>query len=146
MRTFGLDAPYGGEESAVSQFEVAIAAFARPPVANGPATPSLLALRSCIVQTIEALNKRKPVQEATGRSDADKIRSIGRQVGRPGCSLELVESWANDWAQLNDALSGAKTKAFSRDRCESLIDSGSLFLRSFLAGLDPDKLRERRTP
>ncbi|MGA2479272.1 MAG: hypothetical protein ABSG63_11040 [Spirochaetia bacterium] len=142
MRTFGLDEPYAGEESPLTQFQAALAAFARPPIDDAPATLVLIPLRSCIGQAIDVLNKRKPTQEPC-RNDGEKLRSMGRQLARPGFTKDLAESWAADWSELNDTLSGAKTKAFSRDDCQRLLSSGQLLLKSILGGLDPSKLRAR---
>jgi hypothetical protein len=140
MRTLGLDKAYPNERSAVDQFQIAWAAYNMPLTQGSPVNTSLVPMRESIETAINCLLRRRPKQEPA-KSRRDKIVSIGHQVAIDSMVDRDLISWADQWDQLEPLLSGSKKGAYSRDEWLDLLRRSTLFLKSFLQGLDPSKLR-----
>jgi hypothetical protein len=143
LRQFGFDKAADGKKDAAEMFETAWAAFEKPVTATSPVITSLVPLRECIRETIEALLRRRPKQEATKNEHA-KILSIGNQLGFDAINNVEIESLAFRWSSkggLLDELSGSKDADWSREEWQSVLRRATLFLRELLQSLDSKKLR-----
>jgi hypothetical protein len=143
MRQFGLDKAHPGEKSAIEQFETAWVAFEKPVAQTNPVSTSLIPMRETIESMIKELIRLRPNQERA-KSQKDKISSIGRQLAKNGIQQTDIQSWADQWDQLANELSGAKQKDYSREEWRNLLRRATLFLQEVLQGLDPAKLRSPR--
>jgi hypothetical protein len=143
MKVFGLDKSYPNEKTAIEHFRTAWAAYEMPLTSTSPVNTSLIPMRECIETVITQLLQRRQQQEPA-KSWRDKILSLGKQAVLGGITESDVVSWANEWEKLVDALSGAKKSSYSRPEWLALLREATLFLKSFLLGLDPNKLRPQR--
>ena len=141
MAELGLDRAPPGGEAPLGLFMTAHHAYENPVSGDDPASTSLIPLRESIHASIECLLKRRRRQEEAKR-EWDKVQSIGRQLKRSGTPDSQVDSWAFQWAsQLKLALSPSKQESITRDEWGIRLVRGTLFLKAFLGGLDPAKLR-----
>ncbi len=146
MDQFGLSSGILGKKSPTEQFRTAWAAFEQPVRENNPIITSLIPMRECIEDSIEALMRRRPTQEAAKSWEA-KITSIGNQLVRNGITSADTSLWARHWAGppkelgLVSRLSGAKHDILSREEWRAMLREATLFLQEVLQGLDPAKLR-----
>lgn len=141
MRSLGLDVAAQGRKSPLEQFETAHAAFRAPVAGDNPVVTSLLPMRESIRATIDFLLKRRPKQEKT-RKEWGKIVSIGNQLKRDDLLASVVNSWAAQWTHaLQTYLSPAKEEDLDRDEWRRRLVRSTLFLKGFLGGIDPSKLR-----
>jgi len=143
LRQFGLDKAASGKKSAAQMFETAWAAFEKPVTASQPVITSIIPVRECIRETIDALLRSRPRQETT-KNEYAKIQSIGSQLALDGVSDVEIESLALRWSSkggLLDELSGSKDADWSREEWHSVLRRATLFLRELLQSLDLKKLR-----
>ena len=148
LRQFGFDKASAGKKSPIELFEIAWAAFERPVPTSSPVITSLIPIRECIRETIEALINRRPTQEPTG-SNYRKVISIGNQLRAGGISMNDVINLAERWGReggrgLVDILSGSKDIDTTREEWRSLLIKATLFLTELLQSLDPEKLKPRK--
>jgi len=141
MESLKLDQAPPGRKSALEQFRTAQAAFKAPVSEGNPIATSLIPMRESIRTAIDTLLRRRPKQEKT-KNECGKIVSIGRQLKRDGLPDIIVNSWAFQWTcALQTYLSPAKEEDISRDEWRRRLARSTLFLKGFLGGLDPSKLR-----
>jgi hypothetical protein len=145
LRQFRLDTAASGKQSPLTLFETAWAAYEKPPTLNSPASTSLIPMRECINETIEALLRRRPRQEGTG-NQRSKIISLGTQLAYASIPPKAIEALADRWhlkdrVGLVDELSDSKDKALSREAWRSTLRRATLLLRELLQSLDPAKLK-----
>lgn len=142
MKSLHLDQAPTGRKSALEQFEIAHAAFKTPVADRNPIATSLIPMRESIRAAIDSLLQMRPKQEKT-KNEWSKIESIGRQLKRNSLPDEIITSWANQWKYyLQKYLSPAKEDDISRDEWRRRLVSSTLFLKGFLSGLDPAKLKK----
>jgi hypothetical protein len=143
---FQLDTPPNSKKSSLDLFLIAHQAFENPISKNNPSITSLIPMRESISHSLAELIKRLPKQEPSGKSDELKIKLICSQVKKPGISDIVVQEWADQWHEINDKdLSGAKDASLSRDEWERRLNRATLFLKTFLSGLDPTLLKKKLT-
>lgn len=145
MSEFGLANAAPDKQSPIELFQSAWAAFEKPVTENSPVITSLIPMRQSILDTVEALLRRRPKQEPAKSHEA-KIISLGSQLAREGISMDEIMSWAVRWGAkggsgLVDELSGSKDKKYSREEWNDLLRRATLFIRELLEGIDPAKLR-----
>jgi hypothetical protein len=141
MRSLGLHTSAPGRKSALQQFHTAHESFTNPNGDSKPVITSLIPMREAIRLTIDELLRRRPKQERTPRW-WDKIMSIGNQLSYPSISLEQIKSWASIcMTELDVSLSPAKDQAITREEWSRRLTTATLFLKSFLSGIDPAKIR-----
>jgi len=141
MKSLELDQAPPGRKSALEQFKTAHAAFKAPVSEGNPIATSLIPMRESIRTTIDTLLRRRPKQEKT-KNECSKIVSIGRQLKRDGLPDTIVNSWASQWTHaLQTYLSPAKEEDISRDEWRRRLVRSTLFLKGFLDGIDPSKLK-----
>jgi len=141
MQSLGLDKPQPREKSPLEQFTTAHEAFVKPATNSNPINTSLVPMRESIRSTIVFLIKHRPKQVKT-KNEWEKILSIGNQLAFDSISPEQISTWASIWDSLdNELLSPSKTADFSREEWQSRLVKSTLFLKSFLFGIDPAKLR-----
>ena len=141
MKSLGLDQAPPGRKSALELFETAHAAFKAPVLEGNPIATSLIPMREAIRTAIDALLRRRPKQEKS-RNEWSKIVSIGRQLKRDGLPDTIVPSWASQWTHaLQTYLSPAKEEDIPRDEWRQRLVRSTVFLKGFLGGIDPSKLR-----
>jgi hypothetical protein len=138
---WGFAHGYRKNLSPIELFETAYLAFEGPVTDNDPALTSLLPMRSCITIVIAELLKRRPQQEQTGNERA-KILSIGCQLKWDQLNEDIISIWADQWADINDQLSQSKQADLSREGWGIRLNTATLFLSSFLNGLDQSKCRK----
>ena len=141
MKSLGLDSAQKGKKSPLEQFQTAHESFSKPVIESNPIITSLIPMRESIRLTIDYLLRRRPKQEITKR-EWDKIISIGSQLSYSTISQQQIQSWAGIWlGELKYSLSPAKEEDISRDEWTKRITKSTLFLKSFLSGIDLTKLR-----
>jgi hypothetical protein len=141
MLSLGLDVAPPGRKSPLEQFKTAHSAFTAPVADSNPIVTSLIPMREAIRASIDMLLKRRPKQEKT-RNEWTKIVSIGKQLKRTGLHDSIVNSWAFQWTTaLKTYLSPAKEEDISRDDWRNHLVRSTLFLKGFLGGIDPLKLK-----
>lgn len=141
MKSLELDQAPPGRKSALAQFETAHAAFKVPVSEGNPIATSLIPMRESIRTAIDTLLRRRPKQEKT-KKEWSKIVSIGRQLKRVGLPDTIVNSWASQWTNaLQTYLSPAKEEDISRDEWRRRLVRSTLFLKGFLEGIDPSRLK-----
>jgi len=141
MESLELDQAPPGRKSALEQFKTAHAAFKAPVSEGNPIATSLIPMRESIHTTINTLLRRRPKQEKT-KNECSKIVSIGRQLKRDDLPDSIVNSWASQWTRaLQTYLSPAKEEDISRDEWLRRLVRSTLFLKGFLHGIDPSKLK-----
>jgi hypothetical protein len=141
MTSLGLDAAPAGEKSAVELFRTAHAAYAAPVTDTDPIATSLLPARESIRQVILGLLRRRPKTEET-KKEWDKIISIGMQLKYDSIPRTQVSAWAYQWtSRLRYDLSPSKKEDITRDEWRIRLVRATLFLKGFLSGIDPSKLR-----
>jgi hypothetical protein len=137
-----LDQPLNGEISPIAQFEIAFEAYDHPVTDTDPAATSLVPMRECIRTLLGVLLKLRPTQESA-KPEREKIISIGKQLCKGGNSESVIIEWADQWDRLDNLdLSPAKNVPISRDEWTDRITRATLFLESFLSGLDRQKFRK----
>jgi len=124
----------------VEQFQAAWKHYETPVTDGGLANSSLIPMRESLHSIVEELLKRRQHQEASGKNLA-KIDSIGRQLGLDGTQASTIERWAQEYDNLVNVLSSFKQKTVERGEWKDLLVRASLFLKSFLKGLDAKKFR-----
>ena len=138
----GLTSPNRtGLASPTELYKTAWAAYEKPATTTNPASTSLIPMRECINETVDALLRRRPRIEEAGRQEA-KIRSIGKQLARDGVPVHIIDSLADRRSTLNSKLSDAKTAKHSRDMWMAVFDEANQFLYSLLSILDPGKFHK----
>ena len=142
LLSFGLDRAQPAKKSCLELFDAAHAAYSQPASPDIPASTSLIPMRECIQEALDSLLRRRPSQEQTGSSEKAKVRSVARQLRRQGVAAETIDGWGDEWHRLNDeALSGSKRAALSREEWTLRLMASTRFLHSFLTGLDQFRLR-----
>lgn len=142
MKTLRLDQSSPGRKSAMELFQTAHAAFKAPVSDDNPVVTSLIPMRESIRTTIDFLLKKRPRQEKT-KGEWGKVVSIGAQLKRNGLPPAIVNSWAFQWTNtLQNDLSPAKDEEITRDEWRQRLVRSTLFLKGFLAGIDPSKIRK----
>jgi hypothetical protein len=141
MISLGLDQAKADTESPVTLFETAHNAYTKPVSDKNPIITSIIPVRESIRLTIDSLLKRRPQQEET-KKEWNKIISIGTQLKYESIDNEQVESWAFKWtSHLKYSLSPSKEDVISRDEWRNRLIKATIFLKSFLSGIDPSKLK-----
>jgi hypothetical protein len=141
MSGLGLDIPRPGHKSAAELFSEAHAAYTTPVTDADPIASSLIPMREAIRLAIVALLDMRPSTEKT-RSEWDKIIPIGSQLKVESIPKERVKTWAVQWGTLlNYDLSPSKSHRLTREELRTRIVRSTLYLKGFLPGLDPSKLR-----
>jgi hypothetical protein len=144
MVAFGLDTAPQGKKSPLELFQTAHAAFEKPVAEGNPIITSLIPMRESIQLSIQELLRKRPKQEPSGKQ-SDKIRSIAEQLKRDSMSTYTIDHWADQWCELLDNnLSPAKEQDISREQWQHRLDQATLFVQSFLTGLDAAKMRPQR--
>lgn len=142
MKSLALDQSPPGRKNALEQFKIAHAAFKAPVSEGNPIATSLIPMRESVRTSIATLLRRRPKQEKT-KNEWNKIASIGRQLKRDGLPDTIVDSWAYQWTYaLKTYLSTAKEDDISRDEWRRRLVRSTLFLKGFLGGIDPAKLKK----
>lgn len=139
---FGLEKSVGVKKSPLEMLELAYSAYENPVSDSSPVITSLIPIRECIQMVIDYLLKQRPDQEKA-RNIRAKVQSIGTQLKRDGISNDDINTWANQLEKLIDQLSEAKQTKLPRDEWERRLSKATIFLDSFLKGLDSSKLREK---
>jgi hypothetical protein len=140
MKDFGLDKSIKGDKSALEQFQIAQEAFKKPVKEENPASTSLVPMRECLRTTIDHLLRRRPKQEVTKREE-EKIISIGMQLKGASISQNIICSLADKWKTILRDLSSSKEESISREEWQYRLNQATIFLKSFLTALDPQKCR-----
>jgi len=140
LNQYGFAGVVANQQSPTDLFETAWAAFEKPVTASSSASTSLIPMRECVNVTIAALLRRRPKQERA-KSEADKILSICDQLFAASISRSAMESLARRWPILNDELSSAKQKSYTREECERLLRKSTFFLGELLESLDRSKIK-----
>jgi hypothetical protein len=129
------------QRSALELLEDAKLALDQPQTRNADgALPVLIAVREAILSALDQLIKRRPKQEAVGKTQ-EKVKSLGNQCGRTSLQSSFFDRLGTDGADLLNRLSGKKQATMPRSEIMTLFDEGLLFLRTFLEALDETKLR-----
>lgn len=140
LKRLRLDVPRPASRSAADLVGEALSSLQQPAgSAPGPASV-LIPARESIHLSIADLLQRRPVQEPAKKL-ADKVSSIGRQLGWHDLPVDHFDRLAQNAENLIDRLSGAKQKAFSATELSSEVDSVLQFHRTFLSSLDDTKVR-----
>jgi hypothetical protein len=143
LRTFYLDIAPSGKQSPLEYFETAHRAFESPISEGNPAITSLIPMREAVETALDELLKLRPQQEATGKSHGKKISFICKQFKKDAVSDVVVQEWVDQWQDISDRdLSASKRYRMTRDEWNRKLNRATLFLHSFLTGLDPHKLRK----
>jgi hypothetical protein len=143
MISFGLDKADPGKKSPVELIQTGYDAFKRPVAENNPISTSLIPIREAINSSIARLLSQRQMQEEA-KNVHSKIVSIGKHLKRDEISNETVEIWADQWERmLDEYLSSAKEQSIKRDEWETRIKEVTIWFKSFLEGLDPQKLRKK---
>lgn len=141
LDNFGLNQAPKGKKSPLELFTTSYQAFENPVSDANPVSSSLIPMRDSIQETIDELLRRRPIQEET-EGQYGKIISIGGQLKKDVITEKDVHTWAGQWKTLKGELSSSKTEAFDRLEWERRLQRATLFLDSFLKGLDPSKMRK----
>jgi len=137
---FGLDEAPTGKKSPVELFDLAFQAYETPVTEGEPISTSLLPMRGCIQMVISILLQQRPKQEKAS-NNWDKVISISNQIKRDSIDKDDIINWASQLEEIIDELSEAKQGNLSRDEWRNRLNRATLFLDSFLKGLDPLKMR-----
>ena len=138
---FHLDKAPSGKRSPLELFNIAIEAY-ESPGSDDPAITSLLPLRESISSAIKTLLRFRPKQEESGKSDKQKIISIGNQLKKDITSSDMVIKWAEEWHKINNEdLSDSKDSNISRKEWTARLFRAANFFYGFLSGLDSSKFR-----
>jgi hypothetical protein len=141
MKSLGLDTSREGKKSPLELFKTAHESFSKPVNDSNPISTSLLPMRESINLSVDYLIKRRRKQEKA-KSQWSKIISIGNQLSYSTISQQQIRSWAAIWvSELDVSLSPAKEEDILRDEWSKRLIRSTLFLKSFLSGIDPAKLR-----
>lgn len=141
LKEWGLNHRSLNKLSPLELFEIAYLAYEGPVTEEDPTVTSLIPMRSCINGVIAELLRLRPSQVATKKSE--KIQSIGRQLIKDQLGEDSINAWAYQWTMLNDQLSASKDCIISRDDWGLRLHSATMFLVSFLEGLDQSKCRRK---
>jgi hypothetical protein len=142
MERLGLQSNYQGKKSSIELFKTAHEAYETPISDNNPANTSLIPMREAILSAIDYLIKHRQRQEATPRPWS-KFVSIGKQLSYSDIPPEFYTNLAFQWENLsNQKLSSSKTEDITRDEWRNRLLSSTLFLKSLLESIDPDRLRQ----
>jgi hypothetical protein len=120
--------------------EEARAVLEQPAFSDGGTASVLIPLRECIDSALAELLKRRPQQEPAGTL-RDKIRSLGRQCGRPGLRADHFDRLADDADALHRDLSAAKQARLSRDQVNQHFHRGLLVFNALMDGIDETHLK-----
>jgi len=71
------------------------------------------------------------------------FHTFWRRTKKDDVPDEMVDSWARDWTNLKDELSSAKVDPLDRSEWSRLLNKATLFVKSFLSGLDPSKIGDK---
>lgn len=141
---FHLDKAPSGRRSPLELFNIAIEAY-ESPGSDDPAITSLLPLRESISSAIKTLLRFRPKQEESGKSDKQKIISIGNQLKKDITSSDMVIKWTEEWHKINNEdLSDSKDSNISRKDWTARLFRAANFFYGFLSGLDDSKFRKTR--
>ena len=137
---FELNKAPKGKKSPENLFITAIQAYKTPISTDNPIITSLIPLRESIEHSIEFLLSKRPEQEKASSWSA-KIISIGSNFKIESITTDAIEKWAKNFEEiLNPLLSPAKEQNISRKEWLYRLQQGTLFLLSFLSGLDSKKV------
>ena len=138
---YGLHEAPTGKKSPIELFELAFQAYENPVTGGEPVSTLLLPMRECIQMVISRLLQRRPKQEKA-KNNWDKVVSISNQLKRDSIDKDDISTWASQLEELIDELSEAKQGNLSLDEWRNRLNRATLFLDSFLKGLDQSKMRE----
>ena len=133
MKGLGLHVEHGATLTPLQHLQSADAAFKRPPADQDDAHAVLLPLRHAIQGTIEELLKARPYPEKAS-SWVDKVKSVGRHLGRAATPPIQIQMVATTTHTLIDRLSAAKDRVMSREMISALFDE-SIFCFETLSRL-----------
>jgi hypothetical protein len=138
----GFDKVPSGRLSPVDQFITAHNEFRVGASTRGQATSWLIPMRECILSVLALLPQKRPVQEET-KGTIEKVMSICKQVGRVGFEAGHFETLSSECRTiLDEELSPSKQEAQARLQSGSVLFASTLWLKSFLSALDPEKLQK----
>jgi hypothetical protein len=143
LKTFNLDRPIEEKNSPLVLFENAYITYENPPSGQTSAASSLIPMREAIGSSLEELIKRLTDQQPSG-NDRKKIIVICSQIRKSGIPDTLVAEWANQWHEINDELSESKTAILIREEWTRRLNRATLFLQTFLSGLNPNLLKRKQ--
>jgi len=142
MKEFHLDIPPAGSKSPLELFQTAHQAFESPVSKSNPISTSLVPMREAIEASLDELLRLRPIQQANGHGNRKKIAAICAQLMKVSVSDLVVQEWGDQWHDINDKdLSSSKRQNITREEWSRRLNRATLFLYSFLTGLDSSKLR-----
>lgn len=112
-----------------------------------PAITSLIPMRESINTAIDDLLKMRPRRDNIPliqglNKEQRKIRVIAEQLKYDDIDDAQIRNWTDEYKDLNDRLlSPSKNSYIDRDEWIRSINKATIFLESFLSGIDPEKLR-----
>ena len=145
MGLLHIDSRQGGKRSAPEQLETAYNAFELTVDTSTPALTSLIPMRECMLQTIDVLLKKRNRQERT-TGTAGKVKSVLEQLKRASVSEERIETLARQCKEILDKrLSPSKDAVVTRSEWLHSLAASILWLKTFLAAIDPGKMKQTTT-
>jgi hypothetical protein len=143
MQKFHLDITHGNNKSPLENFCLAHQAFESPVFTDNPDITSLIPMRESIEASLDELLKQRPKQKNVGSSNRKKILAICDQLKNDLITDVVINEWADQWHEMSDKdLSASKQIRMTREEWSRKLIRATLFLESFLNGLDPVKLRK----
>jgi hypothetical protein len=99
-------------------------------------------MREAIEASLDELLRLRPVQQAGGHGNRNKINAICAQLKEDSVSDLVVQEWGDQWHDINDKdLSSSKRQNITREEWSRRLNRATLFIYSFLSGLDSSTLR-----
>ncbi len=145
LKKFGMARAQGSKCSPLDHFNTAQAAFETTVQPYNAAITSLIPMRSCILDILADLLRRRPRQEKAGNT-AQKVLSLGRQCARESTTPKEIAILASRCADLLEKhLSPSKDRTLTRAEWQSSLVAAMEWIRAFLHSIDPNKLRKART-
>ncbi len=142
MKEFHLDISAAGRKSPLELFQTAHQAFESPVSKSNPVSTSLVPMREAIEASLDELLRLRPVQQAGGHGNRNKIAAICAQLKEDSVSELVVQEWGDQWHDINDKdLSSSKRQNITREEWSRRLNRATLFIYSLLSGLDSSKLR-----
>ena len=142
LEVLGFRRAVSGQLSACDHFETAHRAFSVGVAAANDATTWLIPIRECILTVLSRLLARRGTQEEA-KGTVEKVLSIGRQLGWTELAASHFDLLAHECKRiLDDELSPSKQKAHPRLQSASILFAATLWLKSFLSSIDPEKINK----
>jgi len=117
-------------------------AFDQPSTPSTSPTAVLIPARGAIHGVVDHLLKARPAQEPAPNWK-EKIRSVGRQLGKSSVLPDEFDRMADLGDSLLDRLSAAKVGALARHEVRDLLMEAVLFVATLLRSIDEERLRRR---